>query len=419
MNNIDKLFCESQKVITDPAYIIFSLLENYLEKEKIWLSKFQLYLAKRKYRKTGKIEVKLFWINLRNCPMKKYDIHKYFDGFNNYLNNEVPRYTTTLIDKLPDIINSVTDKTADQILSSLDKTSSKMIIDRKNIGKKVKKEIQNIYGEELKNLKMILELCKELSISNSDEKEMQVTYSKKALRSILQTSCLVLSEIYCLIENGYADGAIARWRTIHEFAVVAEIIADSEEEVAEMFIEHSVVSDYKEMIGYEEHKYQLGLEELSRQEKDIIENKYKTVVKKYGEAYVSDYGWFCKKLQKNKITFYDIEKKANLDYLKPYYKLSCNKIHAGSKSLLFKLGNLLSECDKPLMYESFIGIIDPIQLSVLSIVFTANSYLAKDPTPSNVVYMKIISLISTRIMDGLTNKGYIEIDNKGNIILQG
>ncbi|WP_217430933.1 DUF5677 domain-containing protein [Sphingomonas bacterium] len=45
-------------------------------------------------------------------------------------------------------------------------------------------------------------------------------------------ACQVVFEIITLMENGLADGAMARWRTLHEITVVATILAEHGEELA-------------------------------------------------------------------------------------------------------------------------------------------------------------------------------------------
>jgi len=181
-----------------------------------------------------------------------------------------------------------------------------------------------------------------------------------------------------------------------------------------MYFDHTAVDDYNEMIAYEKYRDKLGLGELSTDDIVSIRNRYQDCILKYGKCFSSDYGWY-NKLPKDRISFYDLEKDANLDYLKPYYKMSCNKIHATSKSLLAKLGNLPSDLAYPLMQESFIGLLDPIQLSVLSFLSIANSYLINLSTPYAIVNMKIIASLSERMLDILQSSGYFEVFDNGNI----
>ena len=49
----------------------------------------------------------------------------------------------------------------------------------------------------------------------------------------LVRACQVTDEIICLLENGFADGAMARWRTLHEIAVVAVVISQHGENLCD------------------------------------------------------------------------------------------------------------------------------------------------------------------------------------------
>ena len=48
-------------------------------------------------------------------------------------------------------------------------------------------------------------------------------------------------EIICLLENGFADGAMARWRTLHEIAIVAIVLSKHGEDIAQGYLDHQAV----------------------------------------------------------------------------------------------------------------------------------------------------------------------------------
>jgi hypothetical protein len=51
----------------------------------------------------------------------------------------------------------------------------------------------------------------------------------------------VTDEILCLLENGFADGAMARWRTLHEIHVVAAVLMRHGESITERYLAHQAV----------------------------------------------------------------------------------------------------------------------------------------------------------------------------------
>jgi hypothetical protein len=347
MNSYDNTFYESSKILTDSGFLIANFFEKYLKQKNIVLLKFQYRRIRKQARECSQLQIKLYWINYRKSKLRNRELEEYILGFNSYIEKAMSDYIDNFENSTQEIVQMVSEENAKNVLAELDKTANMMIRNRKRILVNVKKELKSVYKNILKNLKMILELGKEISeeyeVDDKDNKYM-------ALLKILQNSCLTLSEIYCLIENGFPDGAIARWRTLHESAVVGELLVKSDNEVSELFFEHCCVSDYKEMQSYIEHMKQLDLEPIDESGKKRIEDEYDLVTEKYGKVFASDYGWYYKKSYNGKITFTDLEKKANLNYLRPYYKLACNNIHISSKSLLFKIGNLTSENDSPLMH---------------------------------------------------------------------
>jgi len=65
-------------------------------------------------------------------------------------------------------------------------------------------------------------------------------------------ACQVTNEIIILLENGYADGAMARWRTLHEIATVAAVIAKFGDELAERYVHYQIVESTKALTAYEQ-----------------------------------------------------------------------------------------------------------------------------------------------------------------------
>ncbi len=60
-----------------------------------------------------------------------------------------------------------------------------------------------------------------------------------ALQHIHGRALQIFLEIITLMENGFADGAYARWRTMYELAIVCDFIANHDEETAKTYYESS------------------------------------------------------------------------------------------------------------------------------------------------------------------------------------
>jgi hypothetical protein len=70
-------------------------------------------------------------------------------------------------------------------------------------------------------------------------------------------ACQITDEILCLLGGGFADGAMARWRTLHEIVSVAYLIGRDGEELAERYVAHQIVESRKAARQYEAHRERL------------------------------------------------------------------------------------------------------------------------------------------------------------------
>ncbi len=72
-----------------------------------------------------------------------------------------------------------------------------------------------------------------------------------------------------LLKNGYGQGALARWRTLHEVTCVARFIARHGEAVAEQYLLHDMVESWRATREYERCAPALGYEPLRRSDRRI------------------------------------------------------------------------------------------------------------------------------------------------------
>jgi hypothetical protein len=75
--------------------------------------------------------------------------------------------------------------------------------------------------------------------------------------------CQIGWEISRLMTGGFADGAYARWRTLHELAVVSAFLTKHGETAAERFFAHSAVKNAKKAREYKECSKELNYELMS------------------------------------------------------------------------------------------------------------------------------------------------------------
>lgn len=68
-------------------------------------------------------------------------------------------------------------------------------------------------------------------------------YTFLALQRIQGRACQEFLEILCLLQNGFADGAFARWRSMYELCCIGHFIKQQGEQIAKQYINQSHTTD--------------------------------------------------------------------------------------------------------------------------------------------------------------------------------
>jgi hypothetical protein len=150
------------------------------------------------------------------------------------------------------------------------------------------------WGKGLDLLRMLLAICLEIGAENlkrhTRSKRRSKTHLSEVLVRLHARACQVSAEIITLMEGGFADGAMARWRTLHEIGVVATIIHDFGEKTAERYVDHQFVESKAGMDEYSRSSISLGYKPISKRSSDKITQDYNAVLKKYGNEFASPFG---------------------------------------------------------------------------------------------------------------------------------
>jgi hypothetical protein len=178
------------------------------------------------------------------------------------------------------------------------------------------------------------------------------------------------NEVLCLLKAGLADGAMGRWRTLHEISVVASVLATHAPELAERYLLHRQVRAQRAMRDYRRHQLALRLAPISAREQKVADRPVQRLVKRFGREFEREYGWafgHVKTTAKHGPTFADLERDAELDKFRPIFGWASDSVHGGPKGLL-SLGVPTYAVDEFLYAAgSTSGLSDPGQNTALSI----------------------------------------------------
>lgn len=207
----------------------------------------------------------------------------------------------------------------------------------------------------------------------------------------------VSREISHLLHGGFADGAMARWRTLHETTVILMFIAGGDEDLAERFTDFQSVQRRKAANRYNKYSEELGFASFSPEDLNRFDLERNDIVNKYEAGFCNDLGWAAKALGKepgvrSRTHFSDIEKFVELDFLRPHYGFANQYIHAGIDSIGFKLGTSFSNTALLLCGPSNEGLIEPIQCTSLSLIQATQAIISVSPDDQRLLYSAVLWL---------------------------
>ncbi|MBO5501927.1 MAG: hypothetical protein J6A48_07875 [Clostridia bacterium] len=168
-----------------------------------------------------------------------------------------------------------------------------------------------------------------------------------ALKALHIRACQQYAEIICLMKGGFADGALARWRSLYELCVVAKFVADNDEKVAEAYIS-----------------------------KDNWDNGYHDWAKA-SPAFAS---------KKGHVHFSDLQNVCNFstDAYKRLYQFSCKYVHAAPMGTFTRIGH--KQRDSVLAGRSDYGMTAPAEHAALALAVICKVYFGQLPFFDGIAY---------------------------------
>jgi len=223
----------------------------------------------------------------------------------------------------------------------------------------------------------------------------------EALTRLHGRACQVGHEILTLLKSGYADGANARWRTLHEIVVISYLIKEHGNDMAERYLLYNYIESFQSISDYlydtelyENHRAILGDELPSQDEMERIEKTKNELCARFGNGYSRPYGWVD---GSRGWTFKELESKVGIDHLRPYYKMANISIHAGPKGVRFSLGSPSNDIIPA--GASNMGLADPGMSTVISLQNMNAALLSTRPDVGHLITLKAMSLLADEVKD--------------------
>lgn len=305
-----------------------------------------------------------------------------------------------LVASIPALVPGLADEMAEWMLGlALKKWPSRRRRRRREM-RCFQRALVNEWQEALSKLEILIDMAQEAgreALAELQKEEDDPALCLHAVVFRLQArACQVSNEILTLLRAGFADGAMARWRTLHEIAVTTTFICEAGEDAAARYVAHEVVEARRAAKNYDRCQERLGYEPLDQQEIDEIEAEYREAIERFGKPFGGDYGWAAAALGIDRPTFRDVEDHASLDHLRSHFQMASHNVHANPRGLYFRLG-LLDEEDVLLTGPSTIGLADPGSATAVSLVQATAPVLNLSPTLDELVILSLLLKYSREV----------------------
>ena len=185
-------------------------------------------------------------------------------------------------------------------------------------------------------------------------------------------SCRIAGEIEALLRSGYPDGALARWRTLHETSVTMIVIRKYGISAAEDFIRFGLVEAVNGMETYQDTAKAMGRKPFSSAEVDAA-RKIRDQIVSANKDFKSRSGWARAYVGAAK--FEKLQEAAGLAKWKNDYKWASQNVHTTYRELRALLGMSEAAEDGLLAGPSDSGFAEPAHFTAIALSQTTSTFI--------------------------------------------
>jgi hypothetical protein len=215
-------------------------------------------------------------------------------------------------------------------------------------------------------------------------------YQFEALVSLHARALLVTREVICLLEGGFPDGALARWRSLHEIAVTAAFIQRNEQEIANRYLASFPFAAYRAAVLGNEHAERAGLDPFTDDELAQMRAQCEALEQRFGTEMRHDYGWAAPALNIQKPIFAQIEEAVELKHWRPRFRWASQHTHSPYRPPHALLGTADVTLPLHLVGQSNSGFTDPLHMTAISLNQATSSLLITRPDIDTIVFLRVI-----------------------------
>jgi len=212
----------------------------------------------------------------------------------------------------------------------------------------------------------------------------------EAISHLHARSLLVGREIYALLKAGYPDGALARWRALHEHAVIALFISQCDPLVALRYLAGFHVRAHTAAVEVNDYALRANLTPFSSSTiADLAQKAEAARLQAGGHPLKKEFDWALPGLNGRTANFREIELATGMDHWRPRYRWACQHNHGGHRPWMSMLGMSESESEVALVGGSNSGFVDPLHMSAISLLNVFSAFLFLEPNIDRIIMVEI------------------------------
>lgn len=281
----------------------------------------------------------------------------------------------------------------------LEATMPRMLTEHRNIKIGFEKRTYERWSEAFDYFEALIVMSEEMCEANDKAIRPRAVKSRnyifESISHLAPRGILISREILCLLLAGYPDGALARWRSLHECTVIAAFLTKSKSQrIAELYLRSFEFSALRAAKDYNKYAIRANLDPFEDSYISELELHCAEIAEYLGGPLDRDYDWAKPALQSQHPSFTAIERAVGMDHWRPRYRWASQHTHAGHRPADKLLGMAEHDNYALLMGPSNSGFTDPFHMSSISLINLVINFLFLDPSADRIVYAEILKEFS-------------------------
>jgi Family of unknown function (DUF5677) len=191
------------------------------------------------------------------------------------------------------------------------------------------------------------------------------------------------------LKGGFPDGALARWRTLHEISVTMMYLVKHGEDAAKAYLLSFHFAARRAALQLNEHFERGNFVKFSANELEEFNTRCEMASKALGRTVANGKDGEWPAIYKHK-NFAEIEKDVGMEHWRPRYKWASIQNHANHRPNDKLLGLVESQENFHLVGPSNSGFVDPFQMTAISLAQATTTYLLHSANADRIVHTAVL-----------------------------